>query len=978
MRSIRRWSYEMFGNDRAIQFVVLVTPEDMKANAEYVRMADLHVDAPGGSNNNNYANVNFIVDIAKRMNVQAVWAGWGHASENPLLPEALAANNIVFMGPPGHAMRSLGDKISSSIVAQAAGVPTMPWSGSGLTVPFKTGGKGEPLKVPDDIYEQGCVKTVAQGLASAQKIGFPCMIKASEGGGGKGIRKVTDSESFPTLFRQVQAEVPGSPIFIMKLASGARHLEVQILADTHGNCISLFGRDCSVQRRHQKIIEEGPAAICPPEIFDKMEKAAVRLGKMVSYVSAGTIEYLFSADGSFCFLELNPRLQVEHPCSEMISGVNLPAAQLQVAMGIPLYRMPEIRTLYGFDKYGKSEIPFDKAMLNPNPANPDELAKPEPDGHVIACRITAENPDDGFKPSSGLIQELNFRSSRQVWGYFSVAPRGGLHEFADSQFGHCFAWGETRNEARQAMVLALKELFIQGDFRTTVEYLVKLLEKEDFKNNAISTEWLDKLIEERMQAERPETMVAITCGAAHIADVELTKQLDEFSHSLSRGQLLSLDEIKPSKKLDILYENNKYVVEATRTGPKSYSLCMNGNFVEVGFHRLSDGGSLVRFNDDSRVVYMTEEVERYRMSVGGKTCIFEKENDPTVMRAVSAGKLIRYMVEDGDHVKVGDAYAEVEVMKMVMSVYAKETGCVRHTLIAGHILESGDIIAKLDLDDPSKVQKAELFTETFPVCSSPATLPSGEVHQQFHGIMEILTNVLNGYGLPEPFFQQRLVALVDKLFELFNERRLPLMETREILSSISSRVPETVAKAISEQLAEYERSLGSMLCKFPVQKIASIIDEAASEMAAAEQDALFLVTAPLSTVIQRYRSGLKGHMLLVVQGFLQQYLDIEKLFSQGRSTESVVLGLRKSDPDTVVDTCFSHSRISKKNAVVKMLLGRVFSMRSAASAGTQGKAVSAQDSVLQKCLEDLASLTNVESSKVALLVRQVLIKQYLP
>lgn len=176
------------------------------------------------------------------------------------------------------------------------------------------------------------------------------MIKASEGGGGKGIRKVDNSDDFSAAFRQVdlsrpvsttlflfffeftqvQAEVPGSPIFVMKLAKCARHLEVQLLADQYGNAISIFGRDCSIQRRHQKIIEEAPAVIAEPAVFEAMEKAAVRLAKMVGYVSAGTVEYLYDTSGHYYFLELNPRLQVEHPCTEMVSDVNLPAAQLQV------------------------------------------------------------------------------------------------------------------------------------------------------------------------------------------------------------------------------------------------------------------------------------------------------------------------------------------------------------------------------------------------------------------------------------------------------------------------------------------------------------------------------------------------------------------------------------------------------------------------------------------------------------------------
>lgn len=484
MRSIRRWSYNMFQNERAVKFLVMVTPEDLQANAEYFKMADHHVGVHGGSNNNNYANVEMIVEIAITHNVQAVWAGWGHASENPKLPELLHKHGIVFLGPPEKAMWALGDKVASSIVAQTANIPTLPWSGSDLKAEYN----GKRIKIPTELFKKGCVTTAEDGLVAAAKIGFPVMIKASEGGGGKGIRRVDSPEEFSALFRQVQTEVPGSPIFVMKLASGARHLEVQLLADQYGNAISLFGRDCSIQRRHQKIIEEAPAIIAQPEVFEEMEKAAVRLAKMVGYVSAGTVEYLYTGEGEYYFLELNPRLQVEHPCTEMVAEVNLPACQLQVSvysfsfhfpyplffvsfillsnklafshfedkfisyifnlspfikigMGIPLHRIKDIRLLYG-------ESPWDDYAINfENPRH-----KPQPKGHVIAARITSENPDEGFKPSSGTVQELNFRSSEKVWGYFSVSASGGLHEFADSQFGHCFSSGDTRQEARQYVI----------------------------------------------------------------------------------------------------------------------------------------------------------------------------------------------------------------------------------------------------------------------------------------------------------------------------------------------------------------------------------------------------------------------------------------------------------------------------------------------------------------------------------------------
>ncbi|XJO70781.1 hypothetical protein BDV3_000400 [Batrachochytrium dendrobatidis] len=313
IRSIRKWSYETFGNERLIEFTAMCTPEDLNMNAEYVRMADHYIEVPGGTANNNYSNVQLIVDVAERTHVHAVWVGWGFASENPVLVEKLALLNpaVVFIGPPASAMRSLGDKIASTIVAQSANVPCVHWSGDGITIDTEQStGKTACATVPEDKYHQATTHDVNEGLMHAKRIGFPVMIKASEGGGGKGIRLVDDEVAFASSFVQVQREVPGSPIFIMCVVSNARHLEVQLLADAYGNAIALFGRDCSVQRRHQKIIEEAPISVAPPEILSHMERSAVRLAKLVGYVSAGTVEYLYEPHTQkYYFLELNPRLQ---------------------------------------------------------------------------------------------------------------------------------------------------------------------------------------------------------------------------------------------------------------------------------------------------------------------------------------------------------------------------------------------------------------------------------------------------------------------------------------------------------------------------------------------------------------------------------------------------------------------------------------------------------------------------------------------
>lgn len=370
------------------------------------------------------------------------------------------------------------------------------------------------------------------------------------------------------------------------------------------------------------------------------------------------------ASDTFHFLELNPRLQVEHPTTEMVTGVNLPAAQLQIAMGIPLHRIRHIRTLYGVAPNASSAIDFD--MIHPSSNSLQR--KPRPKGHVVAVRITAENPDAGFKPSSGSLQELNFRSSTNVWGYFSVSTAGGLHEFADSQFGHIFAYGEDRSESRKNMIIALKELSIRGDFRTTVEYLIKLLELDAFKENNITTDWLDGLISEKLTAERPDATLAVVCGATIKAHLASTACWEEYKRILNKGQVPSKDVLKTVFGIEFIYEGVRYSFTAAMSSLTVWTLYLNGSPTLVGARPLADGGLLILLDGRSHSVYWREEVGALRVMVDAKTCLVEQENDPTQLRSPSPGKLVRWLVESGDHVDRGEVYAEIEVKRFLFRI----------------------------------------------------------------------------------------------------------------------------------------------------------------------------------------------------------------------------------------------------------------------------------------------------------------------
>ncbi|MCJ1342637.1 acetyl-coenzyme-A carboxylase [Peltigera leucophlebia] len=961
IRSVRKWAYETFGDERAIQFTVMATPEDLKANADYIRMADRYVEVPGGTNNNNYANVELIVDIAERMNVHAVWAGWGHASENPKLPESLAASpkKIVFIGPPGSAMRSLGDKISSTIVAQHAGVPCIPWSGEGIDeVQLDEDGI---VTVADHVYEKGCTHSPQEGLEKARKIGFPIMVKASEGGGGKGIRKVDNEDNFAALYNAAASEVQGSPIFIMKLAGNARHLEVQLLADQYGNNISLFGRDCSVQRRHQKIIEEAPVTIAKPATFQAMEKAAVRLGRLVGYVSAGTVEYLYShADDKFYFLELNPRLQVEHPTTEMVSGVNLPAAQLQIAMGIPLHRIKDIRLLYGADPNSSSEIDFDFSKED----SVQSQRRPTPKGHTTACRITSEDPGEGFKPSGGMMHELNFRSSSNVWGYFSVGTAGGIHQFADSQFGHIFAYGENRTASRKHMVVALKELSIRGDFRTTVEYLIKLLQTPAFEENTITTGWLDELISNKLTAERPDPMLAVICGAVTKAHVASEGCIAEYRQSIEKGQVPSKDVLKTVFPVDFIYEGIRYKFTATRSSLDSYHLFINGSKCAVGVRALADGGLLILISGRSHNVYWKEEIGATRVSVDSKTCLLEQENDPTQLRTPSPGKLVKFTVENGEHVKAGQTFAEVEVMKMYMPLVTQEEGTVQLIKQPGAALEAGDILGILALDDPSKVKHAQPFSGQLPALGPPQVVGS-KPPQRFALLHSILQNILQGFDN-----QVIMSSTLSDLVEVLRNPELPYGEWNAQFSALHARMPQK----LDQQFTQIVERSKVRHAEFPAKQLSKALQRFLEENVK-HGDAGLLKTslAPLVEVMNRYLEGLKVHELDVFCNLLNQYYEIEKLFStRNFREEDVVLKLREENKDDilkVVHIVLSHSRIGAKNNLVLAILDMYRPNKP--NAGNVAK-------YFKPSLRKLTELESRATAKVSLKAREVLIQCALP
>ncbi|CAF3453887.1 unnamed protein product [Rotaria socialis] len=623
-------------------------------------------------------------------------------------------------------------------------------------------------------------------------------------------------------------------------------------------------------------------------------------------------------------------------------------------MGISLHRIKSIRLLYGEEPLGVSPIDFD------NPKH-----KPVPNGHAIAARITSENPDEGFKPSSGTVEELNFRSRQNVWGYFSISSSGGLHEFADSQFGHIFSYGDTRDDAQSKnLVVALKELSIRGDFHSTVEILIRLLETEAFINNTVKTSWLDTLIAERFKTEKPNTMISLVCGAIHAADERFRTNFQNFQSSLERGQILPMHSLSVSTHVELLCDSIKYKLQVTKCGPSCFFVVMNESYVEVEANRMNDGGILINLDGSSYLTFMKEDVDSYRIIVNNKSCVFQKENDPSVLRSPSAGKLLHYTVEDGGPIEAGQTYAEIEVMKMVTELRCPSKGHLQWNKRPGAILDASCVLAHVIFEDSLQIPQSKLYDGKFSFeIKNHSTIT--KLNQIFQTTKQVLENILQGYTYPEPYFRERVKLTVENLFTILRDPSLPLLEAEEIISNISERMPQEVKKEIQKLLKNYKSNLTSVLVQFPSQLIAAFIDNYATKLEhRSDRDVFFATVQSLVQLVKRYRNGIKGHMKTVITDLIRNYLTIEALFQFGQYDKCLtqLRDKHKIEMHKVVEIVFSHANYSAKNSLVIMLIDLLFE---------RDPRLTDESTAL---LSELTLLTHASNAKVALKARQVLIE----
>ena len=405
--------------------------------ALHVRLADEAYFIGPSPAAQSYLNQQAILDVAARAHADAVAPGYGFLAENEAFAQACADQGLLFVGPTPRAIRAMGDKIGSRNLAAAAGVPLVP-------------GLRERLESAEEAVRR------------AEEIGFPVMLKASAGGGGKGLRIAQTPaevrELLPLIRSEALASFGDDTVYLEKYLRHPRHVEIQVLGDRYGNLIHLGDRECSLQRRHQKVAEEAPSPIMPPDLRERMGEAALRLARAVGYANAGTVEFLVDADRNFYFLEMNTRLQVEHPVTEMVTGLDLVLAQLRITAGEPLWLRQEDVTLTG---------------------------------HAIECRIYAEDPDNGFVPCPGRIVSLHEPSGPGIRNDNGMYEGLEISIFYDPLISKLVAHAPTRTHAIDRMLRALKEFKI-GGIKTNIPYFMRIFADADYRSGAYDTSFLDR------------------------------------------------------------------------------------------------------------------------------------------------------------------------------------------------------------------------------------------------------------------------------------------------------------------------------------------------------------------------------------------------------------------------------------------------------------------------------------------------------
>jgi 3-methylcrotonyl-CoA carboxylase alpha subunit len=607
-------------------------------NARHVREADLAVDLGGAKPAESYLLVEKLIAAAKASGAQAIHPGYGFLSENAGFARAIEAAGLIFLGPPASAIDAMGSKSAAKALMEQAGVPLVPGY-------------------------HGDAQDIATFRDAAERIGYPVLLKATAGGGGKGMKVVEQeselAEALASAQREALSSFGNSQMLVEKYVLKPRHVEIQVFADQHGNCLYLNERDCSIQRRHQKVVEEAPAPGLSPERRKAMGEAAVKAAQAIGYVGAGTVEFLLDARGDFFFMEMNTRLQVEHPVTEAITGLDLVAWQIRVARGEALPLTQE-------------QVPLI--------------------GHAIEVRLYAEDPQNDFLPATGTLQL--YRESAPGEGRrvdSGVAEGDQVSPFYDPMLGKLIAWGANREEARLRLLAMLGE-FAVGGVKTNLAFLQRILAHPAFAAAELDTGFIPRYQAQLLPApsDLPPAFWQLAARAWQLTQTPRQRSDDPHaSWATSSGWRAGL----PSETDLHLYCGGEQQV--VRLRGEDARVQRRGDYVQVeqdGLRRqhlaIRQGATLfLHWHNELHAVQLFDPIAAAQASHqqhGGLT-------------APMNGSIVRVLVEPGQSVVAGSALVVLEAMKMEHSIRAPQDGIVKALYCAeGEMVAEGAVLVELE------------------------------------------------------------------------------------------------------------------------------------------------------------------------------------------------------------------------------------------------------------------------------------------
>ena len=759
IRAVRELNAE---HGHGIRVIALHTEDER--HATFVRAADESVvlrDTGAGIPYLDHAELGRALTESR---ADAAWVGWGFVAEDPAFAELCASLGVTFIGPPPEAMRLLGAKIEAKVLAEQTGVPVAAWSG-------------------------GPVQGIEDGQRHAAAIGYPLIIKSRSGGGGRGIRIVRSEDELADALERTTIEAQrtfGDPvIFMERLVEGGRHIEVQVIADQHGNVWAPGVRDCSVQRRNQKLIEESSSPALAPEQDASLRESAKALVKAAGYVNAGTVEFLYQPEEKlFTFLEVNTRLQVEHPVTEMTTGLDIVKLQLQVAAGGRLEGEP-----------------------------PAEF------GHAVEARLNAEDAEQEFAPAPGTVEFMRLPTGPGVRIDTGMTVGDVIPPAYDSMVAKIIAWGRDRPEALARLRCALRDttVVLRGG-TTTKSFLLSLLDRPEVVAGTADTAWLDRTgIAGGADADE-HAAIALIQVAIDVSDAEEARERAAFLASARGGRPRVSHDV--GRAVELGYRGQAYELTVGKVAPSRYRVELDGRRVDVEVDRLSALESRLSIGDERFSVVASHAATSHLVEVDGVTHRVTRDEEG-VVRAPAPAVVVAVRARIGDDVEAGQTIVVLESMKMETAVRAPVAGRVREVLaVVNAQVDAGAALMRLE---PAGDEGETVVGGRVALPGGDAT-PAGAVRGTAREMLAAMQSLVTGYDVTAEHGRQLVAGYASVRGELpvddeqLLHAELALLTTFADLSELSRNRPTSAEEQADEQVHSPREHFHSYLHSLDIER----------------------------------------------------------------------------------------------------------------------------------------------------------------